>query len=151
MDAVTYPDAAVQAMLQAHFIPVKLQRQKDGEQIRQFTLLWTPTLLVQDGRGREVHREIGFLPPADFLPMLAIGYAKGMFATAQGEEAVRALDDAIARHGTGEFAPQLLYWRATLGYQTTHERGELAIWWGKLQREFPDSTWSVRCSFFTPS
>ena len=151
MDAVTYPDAAVQEMLQAHFVPIKLQMQQHGDHIRQFTPLWTPTLIVQDGRGREMHRETGFLPPEDFLPMLALGYAKGMFATGHGQEGLRALDAAINRHGDGEFTPQLLYWRACLGYQTNHDRGELNTWWGRLHRQFPDSTWTVRCSFFTPS
>ena len=151
MDAVTYPDANVQAMLQAHFVPVKLQTKENAEQVRQFTLLWTPSLIVQDGRGREVQREVGFLPPEDFLPALALGYAKAMFATARASEALRALDGAIERHQHGEYTPQLYYWRATLGYQANHDRAELNTWWGRLQREYPDSTWSTRCSFFTPS
>jgi hypothetical protein len=151
MDTVTYPSPEVQAMLQAHFVPVKLERGEDAEQIRPFTLLWTPSFLVQDGRGREFHREVGFLPPQDFLPRLALGYAKGMFATGRGPEAVRTLEGALDRHSTGESAPELLYWRAALGYQVAHDRGELHRWWGRLQREYPQSTWSVRCSFFTPS
>jgi hypothetical protein len=151
MDAVTYPSPDVQAMLEEHFVPVRLERTEQAEQVHPFTLLWTPTFAVQDARGREFQREIGFLPPEDFLPALALAYAKGMFATGRAQEGLRTLERAIGRHDEGEFAPQLLYWRATLGYQIAHDRSELNTWWGRLQREYPRSTWSVRCSFFTPS
>ncbi len=150
MDAVTYPDAAVSAFIDAHFVPVKLNLSDDAEaaQARELVPLWTPTFIISDGRGREVHREIGFLPPNDFLPMLALARAKGLLATGRGQEAIQALDDALARFAQGEYTPQLLYWRGVVGYSVTHDRSHLAEYWGRLQREYPQSTWSVRCSFF---
>ncbi len=147
---MTYPDADVAGFISAHFVPVKLDL-ADAEQAaraRELVPLWTPTIVIADARGREVHREVGYLPPWDFLPMLALGRAKGLFATAHGDEALQTLDAVIGRDPRSEFMPQLLYWRGALGYSVGHDRSHLAEYWGRLQREFPDSTWSTRCSFF---
>jgi hypothetical protein len=152
MDTVTYPDAAVAEYIQAHFVPVKLSLADDAEaaQARQLVPIWTPTVIVADGRGREVERETGFLPPRDFLAALALGRAKGLFKTARGEEGLKALDVALERHVQSALLPELLYWRGALGYNVRHDRAEFQQHWGRLQREFPDSTWSTRCSHFTP-
>jgi TolA-binding protein len=152
MDAVTYPHPEVADLLGEQYVPVKLDITNDAEaaQARELVPLWTPTVIIADGRGREVHREVGYLPPEDFLPALALGRAKGLFATARGDEAVRVLDEAIARYPQGEFAPQLLYWRGALGYSVSHDRSHLAEYFARVQREFPQSTWATRCSFFKP-
>ena len=152
MDAVTYPDGDVAAFIGAHFVPVKLDLADTAQatQARELVPLWTPTIAVDDGRGRGVHREVGYLPPWDFLPMLGLARAKGLFASARGDEAVQVLDEAIGRDPRSDFMPQLLYWRGALGYSASHDRSHLAEYWGRLQREFPDSTWSTRCSFFQP-
>jgi hypothetical protein len=149
MDTVTYPDAAVAEYVDAHFVGVKLNlaEQAEAAQARELVPLWTPTLIVADGRGREVHREIGWLPPQDLLPALKIARAKGLFATGRGEEAVAELDAAVAQHSEGEYAPQLLYWRGALGYSATHDREHMVEYWGRLRERFPESTWTTRCSF----
>ncbi len=152
MDTVTYPDADVRDFIHTHFVPLKLDlsNAEQAAKARELVPLWTPTFIVTDGRGREVHREVGYLPPWDFLPMLGLARAKGLFATARGAEAVQTLDEAIGRDPRGEFTPQLLYWRGAIGYSVSHDRSDLAEYWGRLQREFPDTTWSTRTSFFEP-
>jgi hypothetical protein len=149
MDTVTYPDAAVAEYVDAHFVPVKLNlaEQAEAAQARELVPLWTPTLIVADGRGREVHREIGWLPPQDFVPALKVARAKGLVATGRGEEAVAELDAAVAQHTEGEYAPQLLYWRGALGYSVTHDRQHMVEYWGRLRERFPQSRWTTRCSF----
>ncbi len=149
MDTVVYPQPAVSEYVERHFVPIKLNLSDDAEaaQARELVPLWTPTFIIGDGRGREVHREIGYLPAEDFLPMLTLARAKGLFATARGDEAVQVLDEAIERYQQGGFAAELLYWRALVGYSVTHEREQLQHYWGRLRQAFPDSTWTVRCSF----
>lgn len=149
MDTVVYPQPAVSAFVDAHFAPVKLNLGEAAEaaQARELVPLWTPTFVITDGRGREVHREIGYLPADDFLPMLTLAYAKGLFATARGDEAVRVLDEAVERYREGHFAPEILYWRALVGYNVTHDREQLHGYWGRLREQFPGSTWAVRSDF----
>src|ERR1051325_8244344 len=103
MDAVVYPQPAVSEFVDAHFIPVKLNLAETAEaaQARELVPLWTPTFALAHGRAREVPREIGYLPAEDFLPMLTLAYAKGLFATARGEEAVKVLDEAVERYKIG--------------------------------------------------
>jgi hypothetical protein len=149
MDTVTYPEAAVAAYVDAHFVPVKLDLADTAEaaQARELVPLWSPTIIVSDGRGREAHREIGWLPPADFLPMLVVGRAKGLLTTARGDEAIAVLDAAIERYTEGEFGAQLLYWRGAIGYSVTHDREHMTAYWGPLRERFPTSTWAIRSSF----
>ena len=153
LDTVTYRDPAVASYVGAHFLPVKLSLSDpaDAAQARALVPLWTPTVVIGDGRGREVHREVGYLPPADFAPMLAVGLAKGLLATARGDEALRVLDEAVARYPSGEYAPQLLYWRGAIGDLVRGDPTQLETYWGRLQREFPDSTWRTRRGPFEPN
>jgi hypothetical protein len=153
MDAVTYPDIDVRDLIRTRFVPLKLDLSNPEQAVKARALvpLWTPTIVVTDGRGREVHREVGYLPPWDFLPMLGLARAKGLFATARGVEAVQTLDEAIGRDPRGDLMPQLLYWRGAIGYSVSHDHSDLAEHWGRLQREFPDTTWSTRTSFFEPA
>ena len=149
MDTVVYPQPAVSKYVDSHFVPVKLNlaEREDAAQARELVPLWTPTFAIADGRAREVHREIGYLPADDFLPMLTLARAKGLFATGQGDEAVRVLGEAVERYTSGYFAPEILYWRALVGYNVTHDREQLHHYWGLLREAFPDSTWTVRASF----
>jgi|SRR3954447_3710032 len=149
MDTVVYPQPAVSQFLDAHFVAVKLNLDERAEaaQARELVPLWTPTFAIGDGRGREVHREIGYLPADDFLPMLTLAHAKGLFATARGEEAVQVLGEAVERYTSGHFAPEILYWRALIGFNLTHDHEQLTHYWGLLRQAFPDSTWTVRASF----
>ncbi|HLH24089.1 MAG TPA: hypothetical protein VK066_16330 [Chloroflexota bacterium] len=149
MDTVVYPQPSISQFVDTHFIPVKLNLAETAEaaQARELVPLWTPTFVISDGRGREVHREVGYLPAEDFLPMLTLAYAKGLFATARGEEAMEVLGGAVERYTVGTFAPEIVYWRALVGYNVTHDREQLQHYWGLLRQAFPDSTWAVRSSF----
>jgi hypothetical protein len=149
MDTVTYPEPAVAAYLEQHFVPVKLNLAEapEAEQARPLVPLWTPTLVVSDGRGREVHREIGWLPPADFLPMLKLAHAKGLSATGRGNEALAVAERAVEEHPAGAFAAELLYWRAVFAYRVSRAPHDLHGNWEALRQAFPDSTWATRASF----
>ncbi len=149
MDTVTYPEPAVAQYVEQHFVPVKLNLADEAHaaQARQLVPLWTPTLVMTDGRGREVHREIGWLPPDDFLPMLKLAHAKGLAATARGDEALAVAASAVEQHPRGVFAPELMYWRALLAYRVSRDHHDLDRYWDELRRAFPASTWATRASF----
>ena len=48
MDAVTYPNPAVEQYLQEHFIPVQVNVAETPEVMERFNTPWTPTLIVLD-------------------------------------------------------------------------------------------------------
>ncbi|HTE20754.1 MAG TPA: thioredoxin family protein, partial [Armatimonadota bacterium] len=60
---MTYPDPAVEAYIEEHFIPVQFNVSEQPEAMEQFNTPWTPTLIVQDAEGREHRRAQGYLDP----------------------------------------------------------------------------------------
>jgi hypothetical protein len=74
MDTVTYPDAAIDAELVAHFAGVKislLEKHPDFKDAAgQTAVPWAPTFRFADSKNREIHRTVGWLDPENFLAEL---------------------------------------------------------------------------------
>lgn len=147
MDTVTYPRVEVASFVAENVVPLKLQlgRLEHRGHIRDLGILWTPSYVLTDHRGRELRRDVGFLAPGDFLATLAIGVGQGLAATGRAAVAADLLAAAISRHGDGSYAAELLYWRGALGYLIARDHDELARWWDALRERFPGSIWSRRC------
>ena len=66
MDAVTYPHDAVIDAIKQGFAPYKinmLERHPDfKEACAGGRVMWGPTFVIADARGREVRRWVGWLP-----------------------------------------------------------------------------------------
>jgi len=71
LDAETFQDSAVAQALAEGYVPVRLNAEKEGEaEARRFQVSGYPTILVLDGKGREVGRIEGFMGPQEFLAEL---------------------------------------------------------------------------------
>ncbi|MEW6111786.1 MAG: hypothetical protein AB1664_06630 [Thermodesulfobacteriota bacterium] len=76
MDAVSYPDSKLADFVQKYMIPLRVHTNAAPVWSRQFSIQYTPTMLVLDDAGKEHHRSVGFLPPEEFLATLMLGIAK---------------------------------------------------------------------------
>jgi hypothetical protein len=145
---VTYPDPAVIAAVAAAFVPLRVDFR--APHFRELNVVWLPTVIIRDHRGREHYRNINAVPPEDFLDVLALGEAHARLK--EGGGAVRAeavLADALARRDDGPLHPELLYWQAIAGYFRGDHDGEFRDRvWGELMRRFPDSIWAHRVPDF---
>ena len=52
---MTYPDPAVRRAIATRFVPLRLDLVADRAVVRPLNVIWTPTLLVADGRGAVHH------------------------------------------------------------------------------------------------
>jgi hypothetical protein len=146
LDAVVYPDPAVIAAVATSFVPLRLDFR--DPHVRELNIVWLPTVLVLDHRGKEHARHVNAAPPADFLDFLALGEAHARLkdgrlgAHARAEEVLAA---ALARRADGPLHPELLYWHAIAGYFSGGHDGEFRDRvWGDLRRRYPDSVWARR-------
>ncbi|MBI4604145.1 MAG: hypothetical protein HY721_19480 [Planctomycetes bacterium] len=89
----TYPDVDVAALLEKHFIAVKVNAGKDAGRALagRYEVRAYPTLLITDPKGEEVDRLIGFRPPAKIIPEL-----KGII----GGSSFAALKKRVAADGS---------------------------------------------------
>lgn len=143
---MVYPDRAVIDAVSASFVPLRLDF-RDGH-VRGLNIVWLPTVVILDHRGREHARHVNAAPPEDFLDVLALGEAHARLkdgrpgAHARAEETLAA---ALARREDGPLHPELLYWHAIAGYFNRGHDGDFRDRvWGELQRRFPDSAWARR-------
>ena len=145
-----YPDPAVAAAVAAAFVPLRLD--VSDRHVRDLNIVWLPTVVVLDHRGREHARHVNAAPPADFLDLLALGEAHARLKDARGESHARAeavLAAALARREDGPLHPELLYWQAIAGYFRGGHDGEFRDQvWNELLRRYPDSAWARRVPEF---
>ena len=148
MDTVTYPQDKVALFMNDHFVPVKIHTSDHPELVQKHHVPWTPTFLVLDGDGTEHYREIGYLPPDDFLAHmnLALGHAaleERDYPAAEGH-----FQTVIERYDGSELVPEALYF---LGVCKSRIKGGTAVdrkaVWKRLMDGHPKSDWAKKASF----
>lgn len=143
MGAVTFPEPAVAAFLDAHIVPLRLAH-NHVPLARQFEIRWTPTLILLDEEGKEHHRTVGFLSPEELLANLLLGTAKLHFDLEDFKKALDRLQDLLARYPRSGAAPEALFLRGVSGYKHTHNPAPLKEAYEALQAAYPQSEWAKR-------
>ena len=59
-----------------NYIPLEYETSKDSEQFLRFWVRATPTYIILDSKGNEIHRMIGFYKPDDFIKELELARSK---------------------------------------------------------------------------
>lgn len=143
MDAVTYPDGKVADFIGERMVPLRVPF--DAQPLSsQFRITWTPTLIVLDMYGAEHHRTVGFLPPEELIPSLALAIAKADFAAEAFNDAILNLDYLLGRFPKSGAAPEAVYLRGVCRYKSTKDAAPLKEAYSQLAREYPDSEWAKR-------
>lgn len=151
MGTVTYPDQRVQEVLSEHFSCFKLNLLDKHPDYREAAgsgkVIFAPTFLFTDAKGREIRRYLGWLPPESFLGEL--GFVLGMhrFNQARFLEARDTFQQTLDHHPEADVAAETLYWlgiAAFLGGKK--DSAALATAWNEVRARFPESTWATRAS-----
>ena len=71
MSAKTFPDSAVGAFFNAHFVSIKIDAEKDEgpELVRRYGISYYPTLLFINAKGVLAHKAVGYYKPEEFLKL----------------------------------------------------------------------------------
>jgi outer membrane protein assembly factor BamD (BamD/ComL family) len=111
---------------------------------KDFNVTWTPTLVSLDQNGKEHHRTVGFLPPAELIPSLLLGIAKSYLDTGRFSESLASLDKILSDYPKSKAAPEAVFLRGVAGYKNTHDPKSLRAAYDKLAADYPSSDWADR-------
>lgn len=153
MGAVTYPNPEVAAFVSEHFVPIKFNAKEPHpdfkEALGRGKFLWAPLLIFLDGRGSELRRYVGFLPPEDFLAELRLVLGLSAMTHSNLDEALTWFDGAAERYPQAGVAPEALFWGAAAGYRL-HGLKEVVRRWDDLRARYPESPWARRVDVVPP-
>lgn len=140
---MTYPDRSVRAAVASRFVAVRLNIKHP--KVREFSVIWMPTLLIADKRGVVHYRSVSSLPPEDLLDVLDLGEAQARMRSGEYARAETLLADGLARRERGPSTDELIFWHGVARYYLDGQRhaGRDRIW-RRLIDEFPESIWTRR-------
>jgi len=145
-----YPDPTVAAFIEKHFAPVRVHVKEHSALFQglgqRYGAQWTPTTLVLDRTGKEVHRIEGFLPTEDFLAQLSLGLAKSKFGRGLFTEAEEQFNRVVEQHPDTEAAPEALYWAGVSRYKALNDPAALSRTAEAFDTRYTDSAWAKKAS-----
>lgn len=142
MGAVTYPDLKVVEFVEKTLIPIQLQA--DSYPAEDFTVRWTPTLVILDSSGKEHSRTVGYIAPEEFVPAMLLGIAKIHFDLRQFDSMEQCLEQIISAYPWSFAAPEAVYYHGVCGYKITHKAEPLKKAYERIAKEHPHSEWVKR-------
>ena len=147
MDTVTYPHEKVAEFIQTNFIPVKIPRHELLEQV--YRVPWTPTVLILDPDGREHCREVGYLPPEDFLAHMNLNLGRAAFDDRDFSRAAGFFQTVVDHFASSEIVPEALYFlglaRSKISGGSSDDRRAI---WKQLMDAYPKSDWTKKVSVY---
>lgn len=145
MGAVTYPNDKVVKFVDYNFVPVQIEV-SNTVLMNQFKVNWTPTIIVLDADGNEVHRVVGFLPPEEFIPTFMVAKGKYYFNAEAHPEAQGMFDEALRDYPNSAAAAEAVFFLGVSRYKMTHDPKPLREAYDTLTAKFPGSEWTKRAA-----
>jgi|WetSurMetagenome_2_1015567.scaffolds.fasta_scaffold880138_2 thioredoxin-related protein len=106
MDTVTYPNQRTVDFVNRFLIAHRENLNSPSPVISGFTIQYTPTVIILDGRGTEHARIVGFLPPEEFIPPLILGVGKAWFGNERVSKAILMLDILLLEYPRSKSAAE---------------------------------------------
>jgi hypothetical protein len=146
MNAGPYSYEKFQKYVEEEFIPLKSQCfwDKRTELMKQFDIVWTPTLLIHDSQGKEHYRIVGYVPTDDLLAHLKFGKGKIFFNHHRYAEAILHFKAVIEQHQNAGVAPEAVFFLGVAEYFKTHDARALRRVYDTLTSRYPQSEWARR-------
>ena len=143
MGAVTYPDIEVISFIHDTIIPLRVPF--DAQPLAtNFNVKWTPTLVTLGPDGREHHRTVGFLDPAELIASLLLGIGKYHFDHDRFSNAIATFETLITGYPAGDSAPEALFLSGVSRFKEEHNPAFLKEAYEKLNKDYPGNEWTKR-------
>lgn len=143
MDAVTYPEQKVVDYIMDHLLPVRIPFNHERYS-KEYSIEWTPTLIVLDSDGKEATRSTGFLSPDELIAFLHLAIGRANFATGNFEPAIKAFDYVAEQFPKSAFAPEAIYYRGVARYKHTKDAKPLREVYDRLSVDYPEDQWTKK-------
>jgi tetratricopeptide (TPR) repeat protein len=142
MDAVTYPQKAVQDILSESMVPVRIPF--DNPLSQEYNITWIPALISLDWNGMEHYRTVGFMAPNELIPSLMLGCANVYGDLEHFDTAFAAINKILSDYPESDAAPKAIFMRGVYGYKCTHEPAALKKAYEQLEKHYPQNRWTKR-------
>ena len=126
------------------FIPLRINSQKQGEVFKEYSVTWTPTMVVLDAEGKENCRFTGFFTPPELCARMILDGAKAEINLENFSLAIKCFDDILEKYPGTFAAPEAIFYSGVAKYLSSHEPKVLKKGLLQLRKEFPDSEWTAR-------
>ena len=143
MDAVTYPNERLIEFINQNVIPLRVL--SDQQPLAtDYTIKWTPALLLLDQEGKEHFRSIGFLNSEELISSILLGIGNGHFNKDEFQDALCCYERLLTEYPESESAPEAVFQRGVTLYKNTHDPKVLKEAYNHLQDKYPASKWFKR-------
>jgi TolA-binding protein len=147
MDAVTYPQEKIEAFVDAHFVPCRLESGKHVELARRLGVRWLPGTVVLDADERPAHAQIGFLSPDDLIVELSFARAIQAMGEKRYDDAHALFAEVAARAGH-ERAPEAYFWWGISRYRHSKDfSSAVREPWSAIVERWPGSEWARKVGY----
>lgn len=145
-----YPDERVARLITDNFIPARLHVKEDAADFQLFgekyNAQWTPTTVLLEPDGEEIHRIEGFLPADDFLAQLTLGLGHDAFKRKDFTSAEKHFREILERCPDTEGAAEAQYWAGVARYKATNDPKSLGETAAAFRTRYKDSSWAKKAS-----
>jgi hypothetical protein len=131
-------------MLNARFIPLRINLEKQRPMFKEYRIAWTPTIALLDMEGREHYRFTGFFTPPEMSARILLDGAKSALFLKRNDIAKGHLDTLFDGYRETFAMPEAIYYSGILNYLSTDDHKFLRRGLERLREEFPDSEWTMR-------
>jgi len=126
------------------FVPLRINKEKQGDLFPKHQVSWTPTIAILDAEGKEHCRFTGFLSPDELSARIILDGAKTEINAPKYDLAIKCLNDVVEKY-KGTFAvPEAVFYLAVAQFLSSHDPKFLRAGVDRLKREFPHSEWTLR-------
>lgn len=146
---MTYPLDYVSEAIVEYTVPVQVDNTKteNAELLARIHHIWTPDLRVLNGKGDELYRWDGYLPPAEFVARFLCAIAMADLREKRFDRAEALYVEVLRRYSTTYAAPEAQYYLGVSRYRSDPESDELLTQWANLRLRYPESEYRVKQSF----
>ncbi|OGQ97709.1 MAG: hypothetical protein A2521_02045 [Deltaproteobacteria bacterium RIFOXYD12_FULL_57_12] len=144
MGAVTYPNEAVITFINEKVVPLRIGSAE--QPAKDFSINWTPALLILDKNGKEHHRSIGFLEPEELISAIVLGIGKMHYDAGEFKEAITFFEKIVDKSPGSDSAPEAVFLAGVSRYKSTKNALPLKEAYEHLLKEYPLSPWAKRAS-----
>jgi len=127
-------------------VPVRINKEKQENLFKTYTITWTPTILILDAQGEEHYRFTGFLPPLEFSAAIILEGAKAELDLQNYDLAIKCFNEVIEKYRGTPAVPEAVFYLHVAKYLSTHDPKNLRVGFDRLTKEFPGAEWTIQAA-----